>query len=140
MQPYAPLLLHPLQQRGHDASLGHDSPRPSGAGRPLIDLGDVTNLWRATSLATVDGAQPRERAIALHESPLSSPRSMSLRSDLVSLPYELVSLPYDLSAGGLAFLVISDHLRCPRRADSRHIDRLPNTQRYMSRWVLEAFR
>ena len=59
--------------------------RCSSGAAPAIDLGDVTNRCLATSSGTVEGDLPSSRAIALHDSPLSSIRSIELRSALVSL-------------------------------------------------------
>ena len=85
---------------------GHDSPSPSGAGSPYMDLGAVTKRCLATSLATVEAALPSSRAISLHPLPWSSILSIELRSCLVSLEYALSvpALPFFLAIAGLRSL------------------------------------
>lgn len=77
-------LLHPLQQCGHDSSLGQAS---SGTPRTLSPLPGplATVRLRATSSATVDGERPSSRAICLHDLPLSRPFWIAARSALSSL-------------------------------------------------------
>ena len=84
-------IKQPLQQRGHDSSLGQAS---SGTSRTLSPLPGplATVRLRDTSSATVEGDLPSSRAIRLHDHPLSRPFCIAARSARSSLRYRFCRL------------------------------------------------